>query len=207
MNDIKEILSDSILAQIHVGVKIRLICKFNSHPNAGLSIEGEGFTFEDALKALAYRLKENITPVVEWAKANNEKDINPKKIYFSNSYYYYLETTHGKVYLNTENPSLYEPYCYPREQKTLYNSSVCMSSLFPQESFEEAEKKVLPIDMLDSCVRNYINKELKEAFDAEVERQEQKAKDWAEGRVREIVEHYKLTKSDLLKIAQDMEDD
>lgn len=45
------------------------------------------------------------------------------------------------------------------------------------------------------------------AFDAEVERQEQKAKDWAEGRVREIVEHYKLTKSDLLKIAQDMEDD
>jgi len=211
MNDIKEILGDSILAQIHVGVKIRLVCQFNSHPEAGhqdASIEGEGFTFEDALKALAYRLNENITSVVEWAKANNENNINPKKIYLNNLYYYYLETTHGRIYLNTENPSLYDPYCYPQEQKTLYNpSGYGMASLFPQECFTEAEKKALPMDILDSCVRDYINRELRVAFDEEVERQGQKAKDWVERRVRETIGYYKLTKSDLLKIIQDMEDD
>lgn len=211
MNGIKEILGDSILAQIHVGVKIRLVCQFNSHPEAGhqdASIEGEGFTFEDALKALAYRLNENITSVVEWAKKNGESNINPKKIYLNNLYYYYLETSHGKIYLNTENPSLYDPYCYPREQKTLYSpSGYGMASLFPQEAFDEAEKKALPMDILDSCVRAYINKELKEAFDAEVDRQEQHAKDWVGRKVREMVDYYKLTKSDLLKIVQDMEDD
>lgn len=211
MSNIKEILGDSILAQIHVGVKIRLVCQFNSHPEAGhqdASIEGEGFTFEDALKALAYRLNENITSVVEWAKKNGENNINPKKIYLNNLYYYYLETSHGKIYLNTENPSLYDPYCYPHEQKTLYNpQSYGMPSLFPQECFTEAEKKVLPMDTLDACVRAYINKELKEAFDAEIERQEQHSRDYVGRRVREMVDYYKLTKSDLLKIVQDMEDD
>lgn len=211
MKDIKEILGDSILAQIHVGVKIRLVCQFNSHPEAGLqdaSIEGEGFTFEDALKALAYRLNENITSVVQWAKANGENNINPKKIGLNNLYYYYLETTHGKIYLSTENPSLYDPYCYPHEQKTLYNpSGYGIASLFPQECFTEAEKKALPMDILDSCVRDYINRELRVAFDEEVERQEQHSRDYVGRRVREMVDHYKLTKSDLLKIVQDMEDD
>ncbi len=209
-NGIKEILGDSILAQIHVGVKIRLVCQFNSHPEAGYqdaSIEGEGFTFEDALKALAYRLNENITSIVEWAKANGEKDINPKKIYLNNLYYYYIETTHGKIYLSTENPSLYDPYCAPKQQKTLYSpTSYGMPSLFPQEAFDEAEKKALPMDMLDACVRDYINKELKEAFDAEVERQEQHHKDYVKSRVEELADYYRLTKSDLLKIIQDMED-
>lgn len=211
MNDIKEVLGDSILAQIHVGVKIRLVCLFNSHPEAGhqdASIEGEGFTFEDALKALVYRLKENIVSVVAWAKANGESNINPKMVYLNNLYYYYLETSHGKIYLNTENPSLYDPYCYPREQKTLYGpSGYGIASLFPQECFTEAEKKVLPMDILDSCVRDYINKELKEDFDEILERQEQSSKDYVGSRVREMADHYKLTKSDLLKIVQDMEDD
>lgn len=96
--------------------------------------------------------------------------------------------------MNTENPSLYDPYCYPHEQKTLYNpSGYGMASLFPQESFEEAEKKALPMNILDSCVRDYINRELKEAFDAEVERQMQGARDWVERRVREVVGYCELT--------------
>ena len=73
--------------------------------------------------------------------------------------------------------------------------------------FTEAEKKALPMDILDSCVRDYINRELRVAFDEEVERQEQHSRDYVGRRVREMVDHYKLTKSDLLKIVQDMEDD
>ena len=166
-------MKGSTLAQIKIGVKFRLCAEFDSHPEAGVqnsTIIGEGFNFVEALNALAWHVKDHIYGVVQWAESNNESYINPIRVYTNNYYYYYIplqESKNGsdKLYIDTANPSLYEPYCSPKQKTTLYGPSGWgMSILFKDEDYKAAEAEAMPEDWEDQ-IREYLRYDLKELFD------------------------------------------
>ena len=207
--EIDKALQGSLIAQIWVGVKIRLCVVFDSNPTdemVDIRIYGEGFTWEDALAALAYRAKEDMMDIVDWAKLTGESTINPTRISIDPLYYYYInDEKNEKIYLTTGTPpELYEHYCFPNQKKVLYGSDghgIC--SLFDEHTYKAAMDKVVPQDYESKAIA-YLNEALKDDFERCTVRSGGAYLDFAKQQIKQALEHTGLTKEDLIKLLEEM---
>lgn len=202
-----ESLEDSTLAQIKIGVKIRVCATFNSHPELGMqnvTFYGEGFTWEDALRALGYQISTCLDAVVEWAEENNEDFINPINVYLDNSYYYYITLVNGEIiYLRPDSPELYTNYCYPGQIYARHSSTRCsLKDAFPKEAFEFADKKAVPEDYVEQT-KSFLNEKLKDGFDS-IMKSNKDNKTFIKDKLISLMGDNKITKDELLEILKDL---
>lgn len=200
-------LEDSTLAQMYIGVKIRVCATFNSHPEPGLqdaTFCGEGFTWKDALNALWYQVANKLDAVVGWAEENNEDFINPIRVYLDNSYYYYVMLPNGeKIYLRPDSPELYKDYCCPGQLVALHSStSHSLKDGFPKEAFEFADKKAVPKDYVEQT-KSFLNEKLKDAFDS-IMKSNKDNKSFIKDKLTSLMDGSKITKEELIKLLEDM---
>ena len=200
-------LENSTLAQMYIGVKIRVCAVFNSHPEPGLqdaTFYGEGFTWEDALNALGYQVANSLDAVVEWAKENNEDFISPIKVYLDNSYYYYITLLNGEIiYLRPDSPELYKDYCCPGQSFARHSSVRCsLKDAFPKEAFEFADKKAVPKDYVEQT-KSFLNEKLKDGFNS-ILKSNKDNKSFIKGKLASLMDGNNVTKEELIKLLEDM---
>lgn len=207
--EIEKALQGSLIAQICVGVKIRLCAVFDLNPTdemVDLRIYGEGFTWEDALAALSYHVKKHMMAIVDRAKPTGESTINPSCISIDPSYYYYInDEKNEKIYLTTGTPpELYERYCFPNQKTVLYGSDGHgIGSLFEEHTYKAAMDKVIPQDYESKAIA-YLNETLKDDFERCIVRSDGAYLDFAKQQIKQALECTGLKKEELIKLLEDM---